>query len=97
MTVANWECGVLLPVVVATNTNDVESEKGEQGESEEVQAGRRYTRNDKARQEDGKTDVIGLQEVKKALLERWGMQLPFVVPAGEYAAGEVPWTQEGGW
>lgn len=101
MTVANWECGVLLGVVVAVDGDGGEGEKGGGEEGQEVRkeevAGRRNAQNEKAGQEEGKTDVISLEAVKKALLERWGMQLPFEVPAGEYASGEAPWTQEGGW
>lgn len=102
MTVANWECGVLLPVVVASNASVEENRKVEEGEGvESEEVGRKYAGkvvgSEKVGQEDENAHVIGLEEVKKLLLERWGMQLPFVVPAKRYAGGEVPWIQEGGW
>jgi hypothetical protein len=85
LTIANWECGVLLP---ATN-NEVEVNKSAEGQRE-TRLG--------ASQAEAKAgelaDVVREDEI--VLLGR-KLDLPFSIPARRYGNGEKPWMQMGSW
>lgn len=103
MTVANWECGVLLPLIVssptpavANPTNDDDGTGTSKGQSiDEVP--RNTKKDEMAVKQDGNANgVVSLSAVKHILLEKWGMELPFLLPARRYEKNEVAWTQESG-
>lgn len=48
------------------------------------------------KQDGNANGVVSLSAVKHILLEKWGMELPFLLPARRYEKNEVAWTQESG-
>jgi len=121
LTVANWECGVLVPLVNTDPAPGISPSSSYEARSPgsakimlsaTVSSGGTKTGKEKCMvaavgsgSDDPVSDqskrsrygnaneVISAADAKEALLQRWGMALPFVLPARKYDDDEVAWTQ----
>lgn len=100
MTIANWECGVLLPGTIVDATRNDDGPEGASKDAKRKGAQRpQGTRVGAGKTEVRSIDGAALGVVREDAIELLGMKLylPFSVPARRYDDGEKPWMQTGSW
>ena len=104
LTIANWECGVLLPGTVNEATHiDGEISKNENMTTAVKGKGIATRQRESRLAASGKmgTSDAGaqLEVVSGGAIELLGkkLDLPFSVPVRRYDEGEKPWMQTGSW
>jgi len=104
LTIANWECGVLLPGTVNEATHiDGEISKNENMTTAVKGKGSETRQRESRLAASGKTGTsvasVQLEVVREDAIEMLGgkLDLPFSIPARRYDEGEKPWMQTGSW
>jgi len=105
LTIANWECGVLLPGSIAEITSNEDDDMRKSNDMTTAVKGKGIaTRQRESRlAASGKTGTSDagaqLEVTREDTIELLGkkLDLPFSIPARRYDDGEKPWMQTGSW
>ena len=95
LTIANWECGVLLPGTIDETTSNGYVPGKNKGTSKGIEG-----KASRLIASEGKAPLALVNQlVNQDSIELLGgkLDLPFLIPARRYDEGEKPWMQTGTW